>query len=107
MVVLLLLQQERMESHLGLREQLIDLLALVETHLEREAMQRAAGRARQLSRTITTHCGTIEFTHSTKNKQPHDTEITRFSSQKITEPPKFRTFHTFSIEICIEAEKFK
>ncbi len=42
MVVLLLLQQERMESHLGLREQLIDLLALVETHLEREAMQRAA-----------------------------------------------------------------
>ena len=45
MMVLLLLQQERMESHLGLREQLIDLLSLFETHLEREAMQRAAVRS--------------------------------------------------------------
>ncbi|KAI9560033.1 hypothetical protein GHT06_014043 [Daphnia sinensis] len=44
MMMLLLLQQERMESHLGLREQLIDLLSLFETHLEREAMQRAAFR---------------------------------------------------------------
>jgi hypothetical protein len=42
MMMLLLLQQKRMESHLGLREQLIDLLSLFETHLEREAMQRAA-----------------------------------------------------------------
>lgn len=32
MVVVMLLEQERMESHLGLREQLIDLLSLFETH---------------------------------------------------------------------------
>jgi hypothetical protein len=95
MVVLLLLQQERMESHLGLREQLIDLLALVETHLEREAMQRAAGRARQLSRTITSHCGTIEFTHSTKNKQPHDTESLDSLRRKSPNHQNFALFTLF------------
>lgn len=99
MMMLLLLQQKRMESHLGLREQLIDLLSLFETHLEREAMQRAAVAVEgSHNHDPLRHKSGAEFISQLDEKKQNTGNDTESLFQNHRFFPKCRTFHTFRIK---------